>query len=140
MFKSHNPSIRRDILQIRLLRVGFARSRGDLSRKSRAFDAHALRARSSDFVLAVGGVPGEKAASRAQTAILILFVGFATTGMSLIVLIAKNWNEQWFTFQAKAPEYFSGAVAQINDLEAKIKAAYPFMHNLNLAESLSSWG
>lgn len=75
-----------------------------------------------------------------STSILILFLVMSSAGAAGGIVIARNWQTEWLTIQEKAPEYFANSVKGISRLEFKLKASYPFLRNINLAESLSNWG
>lgn len=75
-----------------------------------------------------------------SSAILILFLGFTALGASVGFMVARNWQNEWLSIQEKAPTYFSNSVGGLTRIESKIKAAYPFLKNVKMAESFSNWG
>jgi len=75
-----------------------------------------------------------------DSAILIILGCIIAVGGAMGLLIARNWSHEWTSFQANVPDYFSGAIGSVSDFQDRIKAAYPFLHNVNFAESLANWG
>lgn len=75
-----------------------------------------------------------------SASILILFLVITTFGMTSGILIARNFQSEWGSIQQNAPQYFSNSVKGISHLELKLKSSYPFLKDLNFAESISNWG
>jgi putative permease len=73
-------------------------------------------------------------------AILVLFLALGVIFFLGGALAAKSWQSQWVSLQQNAPDYFSHTVNRITLFEDELKLKYPFLHGLNLAESLSNWG
>ncbi len=54
-------------------------------------------------------------------------------------LAAKNWQNEWISFQNNAPDYIASVVSKISSYEASLKSGHPILGQLHVAESLSSW-
>lgn len=72
-------------------------------------------------------------------AILILFLLLSTTSVFVGILVATNWQKEWFSFQAKAPEYFAASLARVHAFEMHLRASLPLPKDLDFAALLNKF-
>jgi putative permease len=82
----------------------------------------------------------ERAGFARNTAITLLLSTALVAAVGLGAFAFQRGQIEWGSFQERAPEYFSTSVEKISSWEARIKSGRPYLSQLHLASSISTWG